>query len=127
MKDRPDVAACAGIYYSKQAVPTPVVFEDNGSGAYTNWKFDEVFEVPGFIGTGCMLIKAELLEKITRPWFKTLEFPDKVTDDAFFCRRIKAAGYKILGHGGVLCGHFDSRIGRTLWPRENNLREIQLS
>jgi hypothetical protein len=74
-----------GIYYSKQDVPQPVVFEDNGSGAFHDWEPGSVFEVPGFIGTGCLLIKTEVFDKIEPPWFQTVNYPDKVTDDAFFC------------------------------------------
>lgn len=118
MLNKPDVIACAGIYYSKQDVAEPVVFEDNGSGAFTDWKPGEVFEVPGFIGTGCMLIKTKVFESIEPPWFQTLEYPDRVTDDAFFCRKVRAAGFKILGHGGVLCGHFNARTKKTIWPAE---------
>lgn len=118
MLNKPDVMVCGGIYYSKQYVPSPIVFEDNGSGSYQDWKPGEVFEVPGFIGTGCMLIKTELFKHLEPPFFKTLDNPDTVTDDAYFCRKVKAAGFKIYGHGGVLCGHYDVRTRKTYWPPE---------
>lgn len=118
LNTHPEAMACGGIYYSKQIVPTPIVFEDNGSGSYYGWKQGEVFEVPGFIGTGCLLIRMEAFEKIQAPWFKVEDFPDKVTEDAYFCRKIIKAGYKILGHGGVLCGHYDHKTNKEIWPTE---------
>lgn len=117
--------ACGGIYYSKTIEPAPVVFERGGEGPFYNWKEGEVFELPstGFIGTGCLLINMEIFSKISKPWFKTLEYPDKVTDDAHFCRKVQAAGYKILGHGGVLCGHIDLRNNKTIWPKGSVFNE----
>lgn len=109
---------CGGIYYGKKYVPSPMVFEDDQSGSYVDWKPGEVFEVPGFIGTGCMLIKTEVFDHIEEPWFKTLDYPARITDDAYFCRLVKTAGFKVLGHGGVLCGHYDVRSRRTYWPPE---------
>jgi len=118
MINKPEVMVVAGIYFSKQDKPTPVVFEEGGKGPYFGWNEGEVFEVPGFIGAGCMLIRAELFNKIPPPYFVREEYPDKVTDDAFFCRKVKAAGYKVLGHGGVLCGHYDHRTRKVIQPEQ---------
>lgn len=122
MQNRPEVMACGGIYYSKQDVPAPVVFADDGTGPFYNWKPGEVFEVPGFIGTGCLLIRTEVFQRLETPWFETIDTAgkDKVTDDAFFCRKVIAAGYKILGHGGVICGHFNHQTGKVVWPPEDD-------
>jgi GT2 family glycosyltransferase len=118
LKRDPKAMVCAGIYYSKQVVPEPLVFEDAASGAFTDWKAGQVFEVPGFIGTGCMLIKTEVFKYLDQPWFKTVDWPEKITDDAYFCRKVKRAGFRILGHGGVLCGHYNSQTRKVVWPPE---------
>ena len=122
-----DVIACAGIYYSKSDIPQPVVFEGRGTGPYWGWKRGEVFEVPpeGFIGTGCMLINPELIKKLERPWFRNIDGPDKSTDDAYFCDKAHAAGFKILGHGGVLCGHYDHKRKKIHWPPGAMFQEPQ--
>lgn len=109
---------CGGIYYGKKYVPSPIVFEDNQSGSYLDWKPGEVFEVPGFIGSGCMMIRTEVFQYLEQPYFKTTDHPAKITDDAYFCRKVKEAGFKILGHGGVLCGHYDVNTRKTYWPPE---------
>jgi GT2 family glycosyltransferase len=123
MVNKPNVLACAGIVYTKSTIPEPLVFENNGSGPYYNWKRGKVFEVPGFISTGCMLIKTEAFEKLEYPWFKTQEYPDKVTEDVYFCLKAKKAGYKILGHGGVLCGHYDFKSKKVVVAPEDVVLE----
>lgn len=107
MVTKPDVMAVAGIVYTKSEMPCPLVFGLDGSGPYFNWKKGQIFEVPGFISTGCMLVRTEVFDKIQEPWFKTNGYPMKMTEDAYFCLKVKQAGYKILAHGGVLCGHYD--------------------
>ena len=123
MLNKPNVLACAGIVYTKSAIPQPLVFANDGSGAYYGWKKGKVFEVPGFISTGCMLIKTEAFDKLEYPWFKTEEYPNKMTEDVYFCLKAKRAGYKILGHGGVLCGHYDFRTTKVVVAPE----EVQIS
>jgi len=119
---KPKVLACAGIVYTKTPIPEPLVFAHDGAGAYRNWKQGEIFEVPGFISTGCMLVKAEAFEKLEYPWFKTTDYPDKMTEDAYFCLKARDAGYKILAHGGVLCGHYDFRTKKVIKaPKELSL------
>lgn len=122
MLNKPDVMACAGIVYTKAGIPAPLVFEHNGSGPYLNWKQGQIFEVPGFISTGCMLIKAEAFDKIEAPWFQTTDYPDRMTEDVYFCLKVRKAGYKILAHGGVLCGHYDHRTKKVIRaPKEISL------
>lgn len=110
------IMACGGIYMSKEELSTPVVYKENGQGATWNWKVNDVFEVAS-IGTGCLMIATEVFRHLEKPYFKTVEgyvkMDDgsvgcqKMTDDIWFCNKVRAAGFKILAHGGVLCGHYD--------------------
>lgn len=124
MMAKPNVMASAGIVYTKSSVPSPLVFNNDSEGPYFNWKKGQVFEVPGFISTGCMLIKMEVFDKLEYPWFKTLDYPDKVTEDVYFCQSVMKAGYKILGHGGVICGHYDARTRKVIYGPEDPVLEI---
>ncbi len=63
-----------------------------------------------------MLIRTEVFRHLEKPYFKTVEEYvevdgnigcQKMTDDIYFCQKVKQAGFKILAHGGVLCGHYD--------------------
>jgi hypothetical protein len=110
------IAVCGGIYMSKEELTTPVVYKKNGQGATWDWKLNEIFEVES-IGTGCMMIATEVFKHLEKPYFKTVEgyvqLEDgkvgcqKMTDDIYFCEKVKKAGFNILAHGGVLCGHYD--------------------
>jgi len=59
------------------------------------------------IGSGCMMIKREVLQNITAP------FSDKIREDGtrevghdyYFCERAKALGYKVWANWEVLCDH----------------------
>jgi len=118
-----DVAIVAGIYCTKEANPVPLVGMDEGSGPYWRWKKGDIFEC-GWIATGCMMIRTEKFAQIPKPWFKDVtsakqakelglldpdspEWHFEMTDDIYFCRKVRAAGMKILAHGGVLPGHWD--------------------
>ena len=109
-----DVMVAGGIYPSKEDIPAPMVFKENGNGPFWKWKANEVFECEG-LGTGCMLIKTEVFAHLTEPWFKTVdECPDggevvmrRVTDDLYFCKKVVEAGFKIIADGSVICSHWD--------------------
>jgi len=109
------IAVCGGIYMSKEELSTPVVYRKNGQGGSWDWKVNDVFPVES-IGTGCMMIRTEVFRHIEKPYFKTVqEYTPKgdnlaltmTTDDIYFCNKVTTAGFSILAHGGVLCGHYD--------------------
>lgn len=114
----PDVMVAAGIYVSKQEYPEPLVYLDEGSGPHWRWKIGDVFEC-GLIGTGCMMIRVELFKHLPKPWFRTVDVvPDGLvdgelvmgasySDDLYFCKKVKEAGFRILADGGIVCVHWD--------------------
>lgn len=105
----PKVMVVAGIYTSRQEPAEPIVYQTDGHGAFWRWKKDSIFEVNGTIGTGCMLIRTEVFDHIEKPWFQTIDCESaKITDDAWFCDRVRAAGFKILADANVLCRHWDT-------------------
>ena len=114
------IAVCAGIYMSKEECSTPVVYKKNSIGGSWNWKFNDIFEVES-IGTGCMMISTEVFKHLEKPYFKTVhEYVQQgegigcqsITDDIYFCTKVRQAGFKILAHGGVLCGHYDVKTDK---------------
>ena len=119
----PKIMVAGGIYCTKEAIPHPLVFKEIGDGVFWTWKAGEVFDCKG-LGTGCMLVKTELLKQIPKPWFfepnetpvgETMKIGDEDipvvhrsgTDDLYFCRKVTEAGYRIVAHGGVLPLHMD--------------------
>lgn len=59
-------------------------------------------------GTGCMLIKRHVFDRIGYPWFRWMEDPGSrrmVGEDLDFCQRAKNVGLRIVCDGAVRCGH----------------------
>ena len=97
----------------------PMVFAENGAGAFWKWKYKDVFPCWG-LGTGCMLIKTAVFNKIPEPWFKTIHTRDdaepellmnnvnlfEMSEDLYFCEKLHRHGFKVLAHGGVLPVHY---------------------
>ncbi len=61
-------------------------------------------------GTGCLLIKREVFEKMPRPWFG-LGTPDQwLGEDVFFCKRAKESGFEVWIDPMLEVGHIGDRI-----------------
>lgn len=125
MEKDPKIMVAGGIYCTKEALPSPLVFKKIGDGSFWKWKVGEVFDCEG-LGTGCMMIKTEVFEHLPKPWFlEPHETPqgeaqdiggEKVpvshrsgTEDLYFCQKVINAGFRIVAHGGILPLHIDQR------------------
>lgn len=118
-----DVMVAGGIYFSKQDPPEPMIFQNDGEGPFWKWKVGDVFPVSS-MGTGCMLIKTEVFKHLPEPWFRTVnECPDldpsgedvrklEITDDLYFCKLVRDAGFRLIADGGVQCIHWDVNTGK---------------
>lgn len=72
-------------------------------------EFDEIPEEPFKVeaaGAACMLIRREVFEKISYPWFLPLPFTG---EDIAFCLQLKKAGIPILVDPEPIVGHIESR------------------
>jgi hypothetical protein len=122
MEQYSDVLACAGIYSARSEPCEPCVFRGVGQGPFWKWKVGEIFEVDA-IGPGFMLINLAKLQSMVRPWFQFVDESSAdpnaevqqvtTTEDMYFARKAKAAGHRILAHGGVLCKHCDRKSGNV--------------
>lgn len=127
-------AIVGGLYFARQAPYLPIAYrhvENNQWIAVTQYQAG-LQEVDA-IGTGCLLIRRDVLEKMQRPWF---EFSDRMGEDMFFCDQAKKLGYHILLDGDVKCRHltvidvgeehFESARGQGLHfqEHETNLQQI---
>ena len=104
-----------GIYCTKTHVPAPVIYRDDNPGAFWDWQINQVFEVDA-CGAGCMMINMKVFESLEAPYFRTEEgYKDisgepilhAVSEDIYFCRSVRAKGFKIKAHGSIVCPHYD--------------------
>jgi glycosyltransferase involved in cell wall biosynthesis len=74
------------------------------------------------LGTGCMLIKREVLESVGYPWFKCHD-GSAGGEDFFFCEQAKALGFEVWGDFSVQCNH----EYRHLWmERDDFIRRFKV-
>jgi len=62
------------------------------------------------VGTGCMLVKMSVFEKIPRPWFAFGDPEHQIGEDIFFCKKAQEYGYKIWVDPTVQIGHIGEEI-----------------
>jgi GT2 family glycosyltransferase len=103
--------AAAPYRFKSPGPPTYPVGRDTGSFAnpeYLPVRFGETFEVE-YVTTGLMLIPRWVLERVPRPWFHVEDDPatlNVIPEDYYFCRKVRAAGGKLLCVGEVATVHF---------------------
>lgn len=62
------------------------------------------------VGTGCMLIKREALEKIPRPWFGLGTNERWLGEDVFFCEKAIENGVEVWMDASLTVGHIGEKI-----------------
>lgn len=105
-----DCDIASALYFEKGIPIWPIIRKwDNETKTFI--KTDEiqwngVMEVDG-IGLGCCLIKADVFKKLEKPWFKWVWEGEelKCSEDLYFCKKAKEAGYKILVNTKFVVGH----------------------
>ncbi len=98
-----DVPIVGGLYFGRMQPHLPIAYrhvEDNQWIPIT--EFCAGLQEVDAIGAGCLLIKREVFEKMSRPWF---EFSDRMGEDMYFCEQAKQLGYTILLDADVECKH----------------------
>ena len=102
----------SGIYVQKGKEHYPVFGEFKGNEiAYAkNWHKDRIIEVDG-IGFGLVLIKRNVFEKRSPPWFSREYKGQEIGEDLYFCKKAKDYGFKIYIHSGVELKH----VGYKVW------------
>lgn len=110
------IGVTGGVYCVKAEPCFPLVFRGQGNGSYWDWKIGEFFEVTG-LGMDCTLIRTDVLKKMSKPWFKTVDddkYLDAVnsaeswTEDLFFFdKMLRETKSKVYCDASVICEHWD--------------------
>lgn len=101
-----------GIYTVKTPPFNSIVFVDEtlGEKEWTSWnpKTMELKECAA-IGTGCLLVKREVLESMEWPWFEYRPDPEGkhkfMSEDVVFCIEARKKGFEIWCDPTIMCGH----------------------
>ena len=127
----PELDVVSGIYFTKGALNMPMAYGDPRSLEKTG-KVDfkprdikkaaradspgNIMEVNG-VGMGCCLWKMDLFREIEPPWYVTVSgfVPEKglacITQDLFFCERLRLKGKRLAVDLRVRVGHIDRKTG----------------
>lgn len=137
MEQDSTLGVVGGVYCAKCDPSFPLVFRENGQGAYWDWKIGEFFEVNG-LGMDCTLIRVECFHDIKPPFFQTVDkdqFLDGInkaeqwTEDLYFFEKLKNTKWKTYCDASVICEHEDIYGGKkyTLPPGSLPLRMQQIT
>jgi hypothetical protein len=105
-----DKEIVGGNYFCRHLPPVSTVKleDDNGNLIASDNELPKGLIKVHALGTGCLLIKVSILEKIPKPWFWYGD-PDKPEEqcgeDLWFCRQAKKAGYEIWCDNTIQIGH----------------------
>jgi len=128
MELNPHIGAITGVYTTREDCPEPLIYKEQGQGAY--WNFTSIRNVTEPImaaGAGCLLARVECLNEVKNilegPWWSDVhEFErgggrSMWGHDVRFCRRIWMTGedpkasqkWEVHVAGWIQCYHFDCR------------------
>ena len=123
LERNPSAGIAGALYYSRDGL-RPMAVDgwepDNvSSGWIPAFGASEPVAVGG-VGFGCVAIRIDAVRAFERPFFAAhvLIEPQSrrvriCNEDYLFCDRLRRAGWQVLLHPGVRCGHFDRASGRT--------------
>ena len=107
-----------GVYWTKGYPTHPYIWRGGGfKGPYTDWKLGEYFSVE-YAGVDCLLASTEVFKNVKPPWFSTKwNFyegqppPGHITEDFYFYKKAKTAGFELMCDSTVQCLHEDRESG----------------
>lgn len=120
-----DCEIASALYFTRNAPFKPVIRElrDGKLEVIENYERDKIIEVEG-VGMGCCLIKKEVFEKIDEPFFlEEWNLPNPISEDLYFCRKARQAGFKIRVNTGLVIGHQGGIITELEFATLRNLKD----
>lgn len=112
--DRFDVIG--GLYWTKGELGQPMIYGDPGvmpKNFIPQVPRPNQIQPANGLGMGFNLFKIDMLKKIPRPWFKTLQEYDRqsgsrvYTQDLYFYEKAAKEGFRFACDTRVLVGHYD--------------------
>jgi hypothetical protein len=112
------LSVCLGVYTRKHTKTGVVELVGASEDDYTNpYKAEELkqlpdrFEVRGG-GMGCAMFDVDVFGQLPFPWFAFAMYPngDTLSEDFYFCERMRQAGLKVYADKRCKCGHIGKRV-----------------
>jgi predicted SAM-dependent methyltransferase len=112
-------APVAAAVYNLKSVPSyPLIFVRGYNHAFEEWEQGDLIKADG-VGMGATLIKTEVFKNLEKPWFRTVpgygdngrQVLPQMTEDIWFCDKVRDAGFDILVDTSLQCSHVDFRTG----------------
>ncbi len=104
------------LYFGKDAPHFPIIRGWRAGGFYKieNPALGQIIEIAG-CGFGACIMKPEVLTRIKRPLFKFSQerwgYKDvTISEDLYFCRKAREAGFKILCDTGIVSSHIGGAV-----------------
>lgn len=114
------------LYYSRDGF-RPMVVDNWDPQNTTSASIPAFSSAPvrvGGVGFGCVAISASALRSLEPPYFDTHIYIERAAsrvrvcnEDYLFCAKLRAAGYEVVLHPSVRCGHYD-RASNVIRPLE---------
>ena len=101
------------MYKDEDVVPIVLVYDEKAEGLKVMKSFilGQVLECDA-IGSGVMMIKRRVLEKLEPPYFKYLMDEKtgklKLGQDFYFCQKAREAGFHVYTHTGIMTTHYQT-------------------
>lgn len=139
LDQRPDVDVLAAIVPRRSSTCEPMVYAQPAGGAHWLWRVGDIFDIAE-AATACMLIRTSTFDRIAPPYFRDLSTLEEcidagvytkaevakdeissgaMTDDIYFCRKVREAGLKLMAHGGVICKHWGPKRDCFELPKDS--------
>ena len=105
-----DVDLVSGIYMKKRLDPVEFeIYRKDTQGTLKSFSplGNQLFEIDA-CGFGCVLIKTSVFSRIDNPYFFNTSYDTNVlslSEDLFFCKKLRYAGIKMWADPMVVCGH----------------------
>jgi hypothetical protein len=120
-----DLPIVAPIFFRSGVPFDPLVYdidsETNDPVPIQDYPVDQVFEAPGGVGGGCVLIKTEVFRALDEPyWYYPMN--PKVGTDLEFCRRAREKGFPSYCDSRILVQQMAASqpVGQVQWDQRRN-------
>lgn len=125
----------SGIYYMKNSISQPVIYDTIGNGPIWDFEPESNFEIGGS-GCGAVLVNLDVFRAMKEkgiPFFKqnwVYEQEDgrkiqvNIGEDHWMFNEAKKLGFKIIGTSKVLCDHYDVNQDK-MFPTPDVINKIK--